>query len=180
VLSGFVQPPHWPRDSAIRVWIDATTAPPGAAALVEKALQTWTRAADGRFTLSRAHSRPEAVIFVSFASGDRVYGETAPHVDRSTRTITSADVAINTSPGDAADPRIVYYLTALHELGHALGLAHTDDIRDIMFAFREPADGTKFFANYRKLLTSPADIGAPSASGLSTHDVDVLRALYDR
>jgi hypothetical protein len=162
------------------VWIDATGAPSGAVALVQKALQTWTHAADGRLTLTHTRVRAEAGIFVKFAASGDVYGETDPHVDPATRTITAADVVLNAAPTDAVDPRIVYYLTALHELGHALGLAHTDDIRDIMYRFRGAEDGAKFFATYTRLLTSPADIGAPFATGLSPRDVTTLRALYDR
>jgi len=173
--------PHWAPNSAIRVWIDPANAPSGGVALVEKALQTWTHAADGRFTLSRARTKDEAQITVKFASSDGTYGETAPKVDAAKRFITSADVGIAAAtPNDQVDARIVVYLTALHELGHALGLAHTDDMHDIMYSFRAPEDGAKFFGNYRKLLTSVGDIGGPMATGLSPRDVSTLRALYDR
>lgn len=173
-------PPRWPPRSAIRVWIDTSTAPPGSVALVEKALQTWTHAADGRLTLSRARTRDEARITVKFAPNNAVYGETAPHLDSATGLITSADVVLNATPADTVDPRIVFYLTALHELGHALGLPHTDDSRDIMYKFRAPEDGARYFENYMKLLTSPTDIGGTFATGLSPRDVTALRALYDR
>jgi Matrixin len=173
--------PRWPPESAIRVWIDPSRAPAGGAALVEKALQTWTRAADGRFTLSRALSKTDAAIAVQFISSDTNYGETAPHLDAARRFITSADVAINADgPADAIDARIIVYLTALHELGHALGLPHTDSFRDIMYRFRAPEDGAKYFGNYRKLLTSVADIGSPIATGLSPSDLAALRTLYER
>jgi len=173
--------PHWPPNSAIRVWIDPANAPSGGVALVEKALQTWTHAADGRFTLSRARTRDEAQITIKFVSSDTNYGETAPKVDAEKRFITSADIGINAAtPNDQVDARIVVYLTALHELGHALGLPHTDSMRDIMYSFRAPDDGAKFFGNYRKLLTSVSDIGGPMATGLSPRDVSTLRALYDR
>jgi matrixin len=173
--------PHWPRESALRVWIDPSRAPAGGAALVEKALQTWTRAADGRLTLSRAPSRDEAPISVRFAPSDTNYGETAPRLDAARHFIVSADVAINAdAPADPIDARIIVYLTALHELGHALGLPHTDNFRDIMYRFRAPEDGARYFGNYRKLLTSVGDIGSPVATGLSPGDVTALRVLYDR
>jgi len=173
--------PHWPAEAAIPVWIDPSHAPAGAVALVEKALQTWTRAADGRFTLARARSRAESAIAVMFLASDGVYGETAPHVDAAKRVIVSAEVAINAAvPDDPLDARVIVYLTALHELGHALGLPHTDNFRDIMYSFRAPDDGMRYFGNYRRLLQSVADIGGPTATGLSPNDVIALRALYDR
>ena len=172
--------PHWAPESAIRVWIDSSAAPTAGVALIEKALQTWTHAADGRLTLSRTSSRDQADITVRFVASDAVYGETAPRVDRAKRYIVSAAIAINaTGPPDPLDARIVVYLTALHELGHALGLGHTDDARDIMYRFRAADDGQRFFATYRKRLASVADIGGTTATGLSPHDVSALRALYD-
>ena len=173
--------PHWAAGTAIQVWIDASAAPPGAVALVEKALQTWTHAADGRVTLSRARSRTDAAMTVKFVASDMIYGETAPHVDAAKRFIVSADIAINAEvPADPLDARIVLYLTALHELGHALGLPHSDNVHDIMYRFRAPDDGARFFGAYRKLLQSVADIGGATATGLSPRDVSALRSLYDR
>ena len=75
---------------------------------------------------------------------------------------------------------IVVYLTALHELGHALGLPHTDEFSDIMYSFRRPDDGERYFGAYRKKLRAIGDIGSASATGLSSADVAALRQLYDR
>ena len=72
------------------------------------------------------------------------------------------------------------YLTALHEIGHALGLSHRDDFNSIMYLFRYPTDGERYFGRYRARLRSPNDIGSPSATGLAAEDIEVLRALYDR
>ena len=47
-------PRHWAKGTAIRIWIDPEQMPPGGGALVEKAMKTWTTAADGRFTLVKA------------------------------------------------------------------------------------------------------------------------------
>jgi len=102
-------------------------------------------------------------------------------VDRRTGLITAADVVINAdASGDVMTQQIVVYLTALHELGHALGLPHTDDFADIMYSFRRPDDGERYFSAYRRKLRSIADIGTAPATGLSTADVAALKRLYDR
>jgi hypothetical protein len=174
-------PAAWPPHSVIPVWADLRGAPPGAAALVDRALATWTRAADGRLTLRATHARDEARIRVRFASADGVYGEAAPRVDRATGHIESAEVIITADVGgDALQQRIVIYLTALHELGHALGLPHTDAFDDIMYSFRRPDDGERYFGAYRRRLRSETDIGSERATGLSPADLVALKSLYDR
>jgi Matrixin len=172
-------PSRWPTHATIRVWLDPRSAPPQAAALVERALATWNRAADGRFVLQSESSRDAAAIRVHFAQADGIYGETAPRIDRATGFISSADVLIaGDVPGDALEQRIVIYLTALHELGHAIGLPHTDAFDDIMYSFRRPDDGARYFGNYRRRLRSTEDIGTERATGLSHADIVALRQLY--
>jgi predicted Zn-dependent protease len=93
----------------------------------------------------------------------------------------SADIAINAvNGGDVIDQRIILYLTALHELGHALGLAHTDNFDDIMYAFRLPGDGERYFGAFRRRVAGVADIGSPRATGLSRDDLAALQTLYER
>lgn len=70
----------------------------------------------------------------------------------------------------------IVYLTCLHELGHALGLAHTADFTDIMYFFGFGGDIPRFFSRYREQLRTRADIA--STSGLSLADVNRVRALY--
>ena len=171
--------PRWPAHAVITVWLDARTAPPGAEALVDRALATWTRAADGRFVLQKAASRDAALVRVRFARADGIYGETAPRIDRTTGAIGSAEVLIaGDIGGDALQRRIVIYLTALHELGHALGLPHTDAFDDIMYSFRRPDDGERYFGAYRKRLRTSEEIGSDRATGLSPGDLAALRTLY--
>ncbi len=171
---------HWPLRAVIEVWIDGRDAPPGGDRLVERAMQTWTKAGEGRLTLRRTLIRTEADIQVLFVRDGGNYGETRPHVDAKTGLIDRADVAIAADvPVEPLTRQIVAYLTALHELGHALGLAHTTSFSDIMYLFRRPDDAPKYFGNYRALLRSADDIGSATATGLSADDVQALRDLYD-
>jgi hypothetical protein len=174
-------PPRWPAGETVLAWIDSAQAPPGAEALVERALKNWTDAAEGRVALKKTALEDGAKLRIRFIRSETNYGETAPHVDPRTRAIVGADVGIRAeAPGDLLNQRIVIYLTALHELGHALGLRHSDDFGAIMYRFREPGDGERYFMQYRRRLRSAEDIGAPTATGISGEDLGALRMLYDR
>ena len=72
----------------------------------------------------------------------------------------------------------IVYLTCVHELGHALGLSHTREYRDIMYFFGYGGDIAQYFDRYRAKLRSRADIA--KVSGLSSGDVTRLKALYGR
>ena len=70
----------------------------------------------------------------------------------------------------------IVYLTCLHELGHALGLAHTAAFDDIMYFFGYGGDIVEYFGRYRRQLRSRGDIAR--VAGLSDADIKRLRSLY--
>jgi matrixin len=70
----------------------------------------------------------------------------------------------------------IVYLTCLHELGHALGLAHTRDFRDIMYYFGYGGDVVQYFNRYRAQIHTRNDI--PAISGLSNSDVSRIRTIF--
>ena len=78
-----------------------------------------------------------------------------------------------------ADPLMretIVYLTCLHEIGHALGLTHTDRFSDVMYYFGFGGDIVDFFRVYRLQIESRDDIRRQS--GLSAGDIARLRALW--
>lgn len=172
---------HWPLRSVIRVWVDQQNLPPQGNQLVDRAMQRWTAAARGAFTMQQSSTRPQGGIRIYFNGAGGNYGETRTSVDPTTGLIDGADVAIAAGAPIAVDEltrQIIVYLTALHEIGHALGMRHTANFDDIMYSFRAPDDGERYFGNYRRLLRSVNDIGSVTATGLSAYDVGTLRALY--
>ncbi len=70
----------------------------------------------------------------------------------------------------------IVYLTCVHELGHAFGLEHTADFRDIMYSFQYGGDIVEYFSRYRRRLKSRGDI--ERASALSDADLATIRSLY--
>ena len=154
--------------------------------LAEWALRAWERSAGGTIRLTPAREE-EALVRVYWVPADSsLYGEMRP-LDvggrRGAAVFIRPDVSGLGAVGRQAlaDPLLretIVYLTCVHELGHALGLEHTADFRDIMYYFGYGGDIPGFFGRYRTQLKQRADIA--TVPGISAGDLERLRALYPK
>ena len=148
------------------------------------AFAAWDRNGGGTLRLEPSPERAAVVRLYWVSPNGTTYGEMRPLLVNGRRGAEvfvrpdigalGADIASRGSQDPLWRDTIVY-LTCLHELGHAFGLPHTADNRDIMYSFQYGGDIVEYFARYRRQLAARSDIA--SHSGLSEADVRQLRLL---
>ena len=151
------------------------------------ALKQWERALDGALHFEPSVESQAEVRVFWVPAGDGRYGEMRAFESGTLRgaavfirpdTNALAPVIANAARQDPLMRDTVVYLTCLHELGHALGLAHTSEFADIMYFFGYGGDIPVFFGRYRMQLHTRSDIAM--TSGLSASDISRVRALYKK
>jgi hypothetical protein len=144
-------------------WVDpCTRAETGCRAadpeLAQWALEAWAAASDGKVKLVRARDQASAQIRVHWVGArDGLYGEAR-----------GGDVYVRPDSGDGLLRETVVYLTCLHETGHALGLAHTGELADIIYNFQLGGDIAEYFGRYTRKLAKREDIR--KNPGISSND----------
>jgi hypothetical protein len=153
--------------------------------LAEWALEAWRSAAGSVLRLTPAPEAAARVRLYWAGPQSGQYGEmrallvngqagAAVYIRPDTESLGADIHALATS--DPLFRDTVVYLTCVHELGHAFGLEHTADFRDIMYSFQHGGDFVEYFSRYRRRLKSRDEIA--HVAGMSAADVAKVKALY--
>lgn len=159
--------------------VDGSRFRPGDRELAEWALQEWARSVDGALRFERVEDKDAALLqffWLPWAE-DGALGRMEPDT-----TSGHNGAAIIVRPDEAkfrptvrrearADPLlrdVVLYYVCLHEIGHALGLSHSDHPRDVMWPGNNGVT-LSIYERYRHPLQTRDDI--PHASWLSHNDI---------
>ena len=150
------------------------------------ALQDWSRALDGQLRFHLVDDESDALVRIRFVPpGGGQYGEMMQiYVDgrRGAAVFVRPDTGAlgpeiaRAAAQDALFRDTIVYLTCVHELGHAIGLSHTAEFADIMYAFGFGGDIEEYFMRYRRRLAQRSDIEMQSS--LSPGDRARVRAIY--
>ncbi len=154
--------------------------------LAKMALDAWSRESAGKLKFTQSKDRESALIRLRWISPtDGLYGETqridvkgkaGAIVNVMPQVAAQGEPLASRAVQDALLRDTVVYLTCVHELGHAVGLPHTNKFQDIMYYFGYGGDILQYFMRYRNQLQSRPDIA--KHSGISAGDAAVLHSLY--
>ena len=154
--------------------------------LATMALNAWSRESAGKLKFVAASGPQSALIrFRWISQNEGLYGEMQRiQVNGKLGAIVNVMPLVSAQGEPIASRAVqdnllrdtIVYLTCVHELGHAIGLAHTRKFEDIMYFFGYGGNIVDYFMRYRSKLQSRTDIS--KYSGLSASDTEVLRNLY--
>ena len=153
--------------------------------LAEWALEEWARQADPPVDMAPGPEASATIRVYWVAAGAGLYGEMrARMVDgrRAADVFVHPDteaLGLDIAQRARVDPLFrdtVVYLTCVHELGHAFGLAHTSAFADIMYSFQYGGDFVDYFMRFREQLETWDDI--EGALPFSAADGNTFRFLY--
>lgn len=154
--------------------------------LAKMALDAWSRESGGRLKFAESKERDSAIVRLRWVSANEGLFGQMQRIQVNGKP--GATVYVMPEVGNLGEPLsthaqrdgllrdTIVYLTCVHELGHAVGLPHTDKFADIMYSFGFGGDLVEYFMRYRTKLKSREDI--PKFSGLSPADMQFLRSLY--
>ena len=166
----------------------ATAAGGGAhpdAAFARWAFDAWSRASNGFLKFVETEAMSKALIRIYWVGPDsgrygqmrgiEVDGKRGAMVFINTATAGLGDDVHKRAERDPLFRDSIVFLTCVHEIGHAVGLSHTNKFADIMYTFQYGGDIKRYFMRYRKKVENRGELA--KLLPFSDNDIAHLRAL---